>query len=185
MHVLVHDRVLPTTSSFNWRTRIGSFKFPQCNVAPGTLQGKVTDSTNGSNISGALVQISGGPSTSTNLNGDYSMSLAPGTCQRDVLEGRLHEPDAQRRQVTSGALTSDNASLVPSPPPPQPPTGLAANPGNSQVGLIWNASSGATGYNVFRGTLQGGGKTKLNPSPVSGTSYNDTAVSNGTTTTTK
>jgi cellulose 1,4-beta-cellobiosidase len=34
---------------------------------------------------------------------------------------------------------------------------------------------------VFRGTSQGGAKTKLNPSPLSGTSYNDTAVSNGTT----
>src|SRR4030095_690503 len=68
-----------TTSQFNWRTRIGTFKFPQCNAALGTLQGKVTLSGTSTPIDGALVQISGGPSTSTNANGDYTMSLAPGS----------------------------------------------------------------------------------------------------------
>ena len=30
LHVLVHERVPPANGSFNWRTRIGSFKFPGC-----------------------------------------------------------------------------------------------------------------------------------------------------------
>jgi Carboxypeptidase regulatory-like domain/Fibronectin type III domain len=169
-----------TTTSFNWRTRVGTFKFPQCGGATGTLQGKVTDSTNGANISGALVQISGGPSTSTNSNGDYTLSLATGSYNVTFSKAGYTSQTHNGIQVTSGATTTDNASLVPS-PAPQPPTGLAATPGNSQVGLTWNASLDATGYNVFRGTSQGGAKTKLNPSPVSGTSYNDTGVSNGTT----
>src|SRR6266487_2250928 len=42
------------TSSFNWRTRIGNFKFPSCTSAPsGTLQGTVTDSSTGLPIAGA------------------------------------------------------------------------------------------------------------------------------------
>src|SRR5207244_6169111 len=33
-----------TTSSFNWKTRIGNFKFPNCVAGPhGTLAGTVTD----------------------------------------------------------------------------------------------------------------------------------------------
>ena len=39
---------------------------------------------------------------------------------------------------------------------PAAPTGLAATAGNAQVGLSWNASSGATSYNVKRATVSGG-----------------------------
>ncbi len=40
-------------------------------------------------------------------------------------------------------------------PPPSAPTGLTATPGINSVGLSWNAVSGATGYNVLRGTTSG------------------------------
>ena len=43
-----------------------------------------------------------------------------------------------------------------SPAPPPTPTGLAATPGNGSVALSWTASSGATGYNIYRGTTSGG-----------------------------
>src|SRR5216684_2312271 len=42
------------------------------------------------------------------------------------------------------------------PPPPPTPTGLAATARNASVALSWNASSGATSYNVYRGTTAGG-----------------------------
>jgi regulation of enolase protein 1 (concanavalin A-like superfamily) len=47
------------------------------------------------------------------------------------------------------------------------------------VKVSWSASSGATSYNVKRSTTSGGPYTTI-ASPT-GTSYNDTAVSNGTT----
>jgi fibronectin type 3 domain-containing protein len=59
------------------------------------------------------------------------------------------------------------------------PTGLSAAVGNAQVGLSWNASSGATGYHVKRATVSGGPYTTIQ-SPAT-TNYNDTAVVNGTT----
>ena len=63
--------------------------------------------------------------------------------------------------------------------PPSAPTGLAATAGNQQVNLTWTASSGATSYNVKRGTASGGPYTTIS-SPGT-TSYADSSVTNGTT----
>jgi fibronectin type 3 domain-containing protein len=62
---------------------------------------------------------------------------------------------------------------------PLAPTGLTATGGSIQVWLSWNASSGATGYNVKRATVSGGPYTTI-ASPT-GTSYTDTGLNNGTT----
>ncbi|HME00590.1 MAG TPA: glycoside hydrolase family 44 protein [Terriglobia bacterium] len=63
--------------------------------------------------------------------------------------------------------------------PPAAPTGLAASAGNAQVSLTWNASSGATSYNVKRSTTSGGPYTTI-ASPTA-TNYTDTGLTNGTT----
>ena len=62
---------------------------------------------------------------------------------------------------------------------PLTPTGLTATPGNGQVALAWNASSGATSYRLKRATTSGGPYT-LVASPTS-TSLTDTGLTNGTT----
>ena len=59
------------------------------------------------------------------------------------------------------------------------PANLTATAGDSEVTLTWNASSGATGYNVKRATHTGGPYTKL-ASP-SSPGYTDSSVTNGTT----
>ena len=74
---------------------------------------------------------------------------------------------------------SSEVSATPQGLPPAVPTGLTASPGNAQVALAWNASSGATSYRVKRATVSGGSYTTI-ASPTS-TSYTDTAVTNGTT----
>jgi len=60
---------------------------------------------------------------------------------------------------------------------PAAPTGLAATPGNGQVTLNWNASSGATTYYVKRSTTAGA-ETQI-ATPTS-TSYTDSGLTNGT-----
>jgi predicted phosphodiesterase len=63
---------------------------------------------------------------------------------------------------------------------PAAPTGLTATAGNAQVSLSWTASSGATSYNVKRGTVSGGPYTTVAPG-VTSTSITDTGLTNGTT----
>jgi endo-1,4-beta-xylanase len=63
--------------------------------------------------------------------------------------------------------------------PPSAPTGLVAVPGNAQVQLSWNASNGATGYNVKRATTSGGPYTTVGTA--STPSFTNTGLTNGTT----
>jgi len=73
-----------TNSRFNWRTRIGKFKFASCTPPPqGTLTGIVTACDSGAPLPFAQIDLSGGPSngfsTQTGATGTYSIKLAPGT----------------------------------------------------------------------------------------------------------
>jgi Calpain family cysteine protease/PKD domain len=85
-------------------------------------------------------------------------------------------------QVTAvnaaGQSSKSSEACATTPQVPAAPTGLAAAAGVSNVGLSWNAVSGATSYNVYRGTSAGGEAFYLS---VTGTSYNDTAVTAFTT----
>ena len=58
-----------------------------------------------------------------------------------------------------------------------PPTGLTAIPGNNRVGLSWNASSGASSYNVKRVSFFSGGPYATIAN-VQGTNYNDLSAAN-------
>jgi len=80
---------------------------------------------------------------------------------------------------TSGM--SNEASATPATGVPAAPTGLTATAGNSQVGLSWSASSGATSYNVYRGTTSGGESGTAIATGIATTSYTNTGLTNGTT----
>src|SRR6185503_14459507 len=74
------------------------------------------------------------------------------------------------------AVTSLSGAVT----PPPTPTGLVATPGNGQVSLSWNASSGATSYNVKRATISGGPYTTI-ATGVTSTNFTNTGLANGTT----
>jgi fibronectin type 3 domain-containing protein len=68
---------------------------------------------------------------------------------------------------------------------PTAPTGLVASGGNGQVTLSWaapssNGGSAITGYNVYRGTTAGG-ESATPVASVTGLSFTDTGLTNGTT----
>jgi fibronectin type 3 domain-containing protein len=62
---------------------------------------------------------------------------------------------------------------------PSAPTGLTATASSLTVTLSWNASSGATGYYVKRGSVTGGPYTQI--AAPSGTGYLDSSLTSGTT----
>ncbi len=88
--------------------------------------------------------------------------------------------------ASNGAGSSSNSAQASATPtggtqqPPAAPTGLTATAGNAQVSLSWNASSGATSYTVKRATTSGGPYTSV-ATNVTGASYTNTGLTNGTT----
>jgi cellulose 1,4-beta-cellobiosidase len=69
---------------------------------------------------------------------------------------------------------------APLPVVPAAPASLTATAGNAVVNLSWSASSNATSYSVKRASVSGGPYATI-ASGLAGTSYSDTAVSNGST----
>ncbi len=78
-------------------------------------------------------------------------------------------------QVNGIEIDSSSGGSVPS-----APTGLTAAAGNAQVALSWTASSGATSYNVYRGTASGGESATAIATGITTTSYTNTGLTNGT-----
>jgi endoglucanase len=81
--------------------------------------------------------------------------------------------------ANGSSANSAQVSATPAPPSAPPtPTGLTATAGNAQVALSWNASAGATAYDVKRSTVSGSGYATVS-SPTA-TSYTNTGLTNGT-----
>jgi fibronectin type 3 domain-containing protein len=84
--------------------------------------------------------------------------------------------------VNIGQLLALRPSNAVGSQPPAAPATLTAAGGNRQVTLTWSASSGASGYNVYRSSVSGG---PFNPPALASidpsmTTYVDTAVANNT-----
>jgi N-acetylneuraminic acid mutarotase len=105
-----------TTSNFNWRTRIGNFKFSTCTTAPtGTLEGTVTDSVTHNPISGASITVQPlGASTTTGPDGHYTFTLPVGNYQVTA-HSFGYDDQTQPASVTDGGDTVLNFALNPSP----------------------------------------------------------------------
>ncbi len=63
---------------------------------------------------------------------------------------------------------------------PLSPTGLTATPGRRRAMLSWTASSGATSYNVYRGTASGAESATPVATGITTTSFTNTGLTNGT-----
>jgi hypothetical protein len=97
----------------------------------------------------------------------------------NVVHGTTYYYEVQA--VNSGGVSqlSNEASANPLLAPPPAPGSLTATAGNAQVSLNWNASTGATSYEILRGTSSGG--ETLLVSGITTASYLDTNVTNGIT----
>jgi subtilase family serine protease len=78
-------------------------------------------------------------------------------------------------------LLADLAPVVVATTPPPAPASLTAVAGNAAVTLNWSASSGATSYNVYRGTASGNEGTIPIAAGIVATAFVDSSVTNGVT----
>ncbi len=81
-------------------------------------------------------------------------------------------------RMSAVLLTSGMIDLL----PPAPPSGLSVTgEGSAQVSLAWNVVSGAAGYNLYRSPLSGGGFVRVNPLPLTGSTFTDSGLENART----
>ena len=76
------NEYLKTNGSFNWSTRITSYKFPSCVSAAnlyGTVTGTITSSETGAPISGVRVALSNGYAGASDANGVYTIIVPAGS----------------------------------------------------------------------------------------------------------
>ena len=86
---------------------------------------------------------------------------------------------ATEQTSAGGSSSAAAASSAPTVQALLAPAGLAATPGNAQIGLTWSATSNATSYNLKRAASSGGPYGPLGATAA--TSYMDTTAVNGTT----
>jgi fibronectin type 3 domain-containing protein len=119
---------------------------------------------------------------STTHGGPYTTIASPATNSypnTGLTNGTTYYYVVSAVNAAGESANSTEVSATPVATAPPVPTGLTATPGDKQVGLLWNASTGATGYDVKRSATHGGPYTTI-ASPASA-SYTNTALTNGTT----
>jgi len=146
----------------------GGSSSPQIvNPSTFTISGTISPSSGGS---GSALTLSGPAAASTTADGsgNYSFTgLANGTyVVSPTHSGLTFSPSLQTVTIKGANATGVNFT--------------AAQQTSNSVALTWIASvSVVSGYNVYRGTTNGGPYTKINPSLVTTLNYTDTAVTSG------
>ena len=114
-----------TTSSFNWRTRIGYFRFAEC-TAPqkGMAQFVVTACTGGVPVSNASVSIDSRPYGATLSDGTYDAVLSPGSHSYSVSKTGVGT-QAGNFTITNGQTTNVNVCFENVSTPTPTPTATA------------------------------------------------------------
>lgn len=108
------------TATFDWNTRIFSFKVnPTCVTSPhGTINGTITNCQNGQPINGASVETTSpeGFFRQTNASGNYSIDrMTPGTYSLEASGGPSFLPASGMATVAGGGTATVNLCLAPQP----------------------------------------------------------------------
>lgn len=114
------------------------------------------------------LDLAGGPAGTLSTWGNSVVNGAYGTLATSQLSGIYTTPGYQPSPV-------DVTPTVPS-----VPQGLSASPGNGQAALSWSASLAASSYTLKRAATSNGAYSTI-ATGVTGTSYIDTGLTNGST----
>jgi fibronectin type 3 domain-containing protein len=156
--------VAPTTGGVSLQWQAVAFSGATYNVYRAT------------SINGAYTKLNGSPLSQPSY---FDKATLPGTNYFYRVTAvnsstQLESVAADARTITAG---STNATA------PAAPKNLIATPSSGGILLQWTANTepDLAGYYVYRGTAPGGPFTLLTPSPITLTSYNDTAAPQGVT----
>jgi hypothetical protein len=117
--------------------------------------------------------------TLTAVSGGYTLTPSHATGLRLNATGSASGSNVNVLTTSGGSAQTWNIVAVTG--VPSAPTNLTASAGNAQVTLNWNASSGATSYNVYRGTASNAENATPIYTGVTTLNKTDTTVTNGTT----
>jgi fibronectin type 3 domain-containing protein len=149
----------------------------QGNVVP-TASNEISFSITG----GTIIGVGNGDPNSHESDKASQRALFSGLAQ--VIVQSIVQPGSMTLTATSPGLNSANVILnaASTLPPPAAPASVSALAGNARVTVSWDIVPGATSYNLWRSTTQGGPYTLLagNISGV-GLGYVDQSVANGMT----
>jgi hypothetical protein len=143
--------------------------------------GRVQIDTIGSNFDTTLGVYTGGSvsSLTTVASNDDGGGNGTSKVTFNAVRGTTYQIGVDGYSGASGNITVHIPPVA-----PQPPTNVAATDGTytNKVRVTWTASANATAYEVWRNTSNSSGTaTKLTSSDVTGTSYDDTTATAGTT----
>ncbi|MGA8150082.1 MAG: choice-of-anchor D domain-containing protein [Terriglobales bacterium] len=154
--------VSPSTMSFG-NVAVGSSASQTATLSAGSADVTVSSAAwngDGYSVSGITFPVT----VPSGQNLKYTVTFAPSAAGSDPGSISLisDASDSSLTQTLTGTGTQSTSSHT--------------------VALSWDAStSSVLGYNIYRGTQSGGPYSKLNTTPMAGTSYTDNAVGSGST----
>jgi hypothetical protein len=143
--------------------------FPSVNIGSNSLLPIVYTNAGNSSVTISNVSISGAGYTATGVSAGQILTSGQTATLNVTFAPSAAGTIPGSVTVTSNATNSPASTTL---------TGTGVQPVSHSVTLTWtaSASTGVTGYNVYRSTVSGGPYTKLTSPPVAATTYVDSAV---------
>ena len=107
------------------------------------------------------------------LGVNATSGLISGTIAAGAASGSPYTVTATVADGRGGSAQRTFTWTVSLPAPPPTPTGFVTTATTVDTALAWNAVGGVAGYNIYRAASSTGPYAKLNPTPITGTSYTD------------
>jgi hypothetical protein len=148
-----------------------NISFGNVNVGSTASRSLTITNTGNSNVAISSEALTG---ANLSLSGGSAVTLSP---LQSIILTVQYSPTA----AASTAGTLSIASNATSPTPAIPVSGNGVAQAQHTVALSWNASTSATGYNIYRSATSGTGYARVNSGPDGVLSYSDTSVQNGQT----
>ena len=167
----------PVASSSSLTPNVSVVPSPSTVSVSSALSVQVTVTGSGATPTGTVTLSGGGyaATQATLVGGSYTYGISA-----NILTVGTDTLTVSYSGYSNYLAAAGTATVTVTASAPVAPTGLTATAGNASVTLSWTASSGATSYNVYRGTTSGGESATAIATGITSLSYSNTGLTNGT-----